>query len=374
VHAVAFSPDGKLLATGGQAFTRRGQTPGEYNSGGEVKLWDPATGKELASLPLLRELGGKWHHGAVYALAFSADRKTLFAGGTEIGERDCYGEVRAWDLATRKERARFRGAMRAVHGLALSPDDKTLAVAGMVRLPGHHEPGGTVEGSVILWDVATGKAGRILSQDAALVGTGGIAFAPDGKTLAWNEEVSLTGEGCTKLWDMATGKERARFPGGGWSGRKASMCGLAFAPDGKTLAATGDEPADNETSARFRGYVQLLNTATGKLQRKVLGPSEEDQRLAKGSKVHSVCFAVAFSPDGKLLAASGEGTSPYYRARLCEPATGKELAVLEGHRDMITSVAFAPDGSILATGSRDGTVKLWENVSLLERHAVSPDK
>jgi WD40 repeat protein len=173
---------------------------------------------------------------------------------------------------------------------------------------------------------------------------------------------------------VAKGKERTSFPGGGWSGRKADMCGLVFALDGKTVAVTWDEPAENDTSPRLRGCVQLLDPGTGKPQRKVLGPSEEDLRFGKGGKLHSVCFAVAVSPDGKLLAAAGKGTSPYFRARLCEAATGKELAVLAGHKDMITSVALSPDGGTLATGSRDGTIKLWENADWLDKHAVSPDR
>lgn len=140
--SVAFDPAGKVLATGGNGF------------GADIKLWDPATGAELATL--------RGHGHGIIALAFSPDGKLLASG--------CYDKtVKLWDMTTRKESATLREHKGFVNGVAFSPDGQTLATSGD-------------DGTLKLWDVATRTERASFQAHAEVIWS--LAFAPDGKTLA----------------------------------------------------------------------------------------------------------------------------------------------------------------------------------------------
>ncbi|MDX6718163.1 MAG: hypothetical protein QOJ63_417, partial [Solirubrobacteraceae bacterium] len=140
LYDIAFSPDGGTLAAG--------------DSDGTVRLWNPATRKQLARLT-----GAS---GAVRAVAFSPDGTTVAGGGSD-------GTVRLWDPATGKRLVRLRGASGAVRAVAFSPDGRTLAAGGG-------------DGAVRLWDPATGK--RLVRLRGAGSAVRAVAFSPDGRTLA----------------------------------------------------------------------------------------------------------------------------------------------------------------------------------------------
>jgi WD40 repeat protein len=127
---VAFSPDGKTLASGGEGLNRKG----------EVKLWEVATGQENATL--------KAHASHVMAVAFSPDGKLLASGGTSSVGADS-GEVKIWDAATGQLKATLRGHARPVVSVAFSPDGETLA-------------SGSYDSTIRLWDVA--EATRVSPQ------------------------------------------------------------------------------------------------------------------------------------------------------------------------------------------------------------------
>jgi Tol biopolymer transport system component len=157
--------------------------------------------KEQAGVKARATLRG--HASDIYAVAFSPDGKTLASGSGD-------GTVKLWEVATGKERATLKGHTNLVWAVAFSPDGKTLASANYDR-------------TVKLWEVATGKERATLRGHTSFVWS--VAFSPDGKTLA-----SGSSDGSVKLWEVVTARERASLQG------RSSVESVAYSPDGKTLA------------------------------------------------------------------------------------------------------------------------------------------
>jgi WD40 repeat protein/tRNA A-37 threonylcarbamoyl transferase component Bud32 len=230
--ALAFAPDGSILATGSGDW----QKP---DGPGEIKLWDPRTGAFLADL--------KGHVGPVWSLAFSRDGKTLASGATD-------GLVKLWDPLRRAARATLDPGVRFwVRGVAFTPDDKHLVSSHMAsvrwwnleteqvvaELNGHSEeinalaisPDGTMlatasrDQTAIVWDLAAQQKLATIAENKGWVTD--VAFAPDGKALAFSVM-----DGSVKLWDIAQGRIRAagRDPAG------YALC-VGFSPDGSTVAS-----------------------------------------------------------------------------------------------------------------------------------------
>jgi WD40 repeat protein len=425
-YALTFSPDGKTLALGGfsdvrlwdltagedkapsngshhkapiqwLAFTTDGKSLYSSSHDGEVKEWDMTVGKEKRSFTLNV---AQTSANPVSAMAFSQDGKTLawvawsnrvrltdLATGEELhpeGDKPLAypfaftpdgkqlvtptidGKLRLWDAANGKLVRRFEGKAGAPSFLGFSHDGKKLV---------------SVEQSVIVWDVETGKESKRLENTLPRFGSP-PALSPDGMNLAVAD--GDTGPRAGPLaqcnihwWDLETGKELVSST----AGHAGRVEWLAFAPSGKTLASIGvdntvrvwEVPTGKQlASVSFgQGHLPKLSyAADGKTLltahrffdagQTVVRVIERDPETAKERTTHDfkTPMAAAFSPDGSQLAGPAEGNT----ARVVDVPTGKIVAELKGHQGPVNHVAFSADGKKLATGASDGTILIWDLV------------
>ena len=352
VRSLAFSPNGKVLASRGEDG---------------LSLWDTATGRPIRRFPDLRTDQPIQFipDPRIDAIAFTADGKNLVVGprtaatlldiatgkkqqlvqlpsptrddsftvtrdgrtvviatasyqpppssGPVINrtpqERECKVELCHWGLATGKKQ--FTRHLTGTSGLyTLAPDPRAPDKAIIFSAQKNN--------SIKSWAADTGKPGPEFRGHSD--GVDQLVASPDGKILA-----SISFGKAIRLWDVTTGKllqtlkQPQRFPD------------LTFSPDGKLLACWC-----------FDSAIALWDVASGKLLRSL-----------KASRT----AALVFSPDGKMLA-----TAEDCRILLWDTQTGKEHLDNPGHRSEIGSIAFAGDGKTLASAGADGSVYLWRSL------------
>ncbi|KAJ5119729.1 WD40-repeat-containing domain protein [Penicillium atrosanguineum] len=317
IVSVAFSPDGCLLASGSEDKT--------------VRLWDPATGA------LQQTIEG--HSDWVRSVAFSPNGRLLVSGSVDK-------TIKLWDLATGTLQQTLVGHLDSVRSVVFSPDGCLLA-------------SGSEDKTVRLWDPATGALQQTIEGHSDWVRS--VAFSPNGRLL-----VSGSEDKKAKLWDLSTGTLHHTL-----EGHSDSVRSVTFSPDG--IVATGS----------WDQTVRLWDPQTGVLQQTLnshsirsVAFSPDGRLLASGSWDQTVRLwepqtgalqqnieghldwvrSVAFSPNGRLLASCSQDTT----VRLWNPATGAVQQILKGHSGWVTSIAFSPDGRLLASGSEDKTIKLWD--------------
>lgn len=363
IHAVAFSPNGRFLASAGEdggallwdvptsrefrslthdaialdaiSFSADGNIVATGAHDGTVVLWDAGSGRKLQVLasnsdPInavvfahlghvlatasedhtiklwdastgkeLRTLAG--HHDAVTSLSFSADDHLLASGSKDK-------TIKLWDTVTGKEIRTLTGHTDRVSAVTFC----RAANATVVSASWDH--------TLKQWDAASGRELRTLRGHTSEVWS--AACSPDGRTIA-----SGGYDHSVRLWDATTGEERRSIPAdAGW------VESVTFSPDGRTVVSAG---ADHS--------IKQWNAVSGELQHTLEGHADYVK-------------SASFSPNGHMLVTAGAD----HDVRLWRMSDGHLLRTIAAHTRWVGSVTFAPDNHVVASRSGDGTVKLWD--------------
>jgi len=411
VGRVAFSSDGKTLATGSEDMTAKlwdvetgrellsfqdhasgvsavalasdGTALAALGRTGALTIWDTATGAKRMTLKVAPDEVENKLNGS---LSFSPDARLLVAA---VGDQT----VTVWDLATGKLQCTLEGHSAPVYAVAFAPDGKTIASATLsmatfqwvrpteIRLwdattgeqkhaatganGGAHrlafDPSGRIlaaanfDGTIMLWDLSDDWHRTTLKGHNTDVFS--VAFSPDGRTLA-----SASADKSVKLWDLDTLEQQATLVG-----HIGAVNDIAFAPDGRTLASVSSDRTaklwDLTTEQKWtalKGLSQEVGHVTFSPDSRTLATSNYPKSttlwdIGTGRQRHTFAGAhPAFSSDGTMLA-----TIRDERLGLWDLATGQERKSVPQHTANMRCLAFSPVDNLLAIGCNDRIVKFW---------------
>lgn len=320
IWSVAFSPESHLLASGGEDQA--------------IALWDTHANRCLQVL--------QGYSSWIWSITFRHDGKFLASGGEDQ-------TIRLWHVETGHCIGKLQGhenRVRAVafnprnHLLASSSDDQTIRLwdtdTGRCRniLRGHNHlikalafnPDGTIlasgsdDQSVRLWNVGTGRCTKILQRGHGPISH--IAFSPEGRLFA------SSSDGFIRIWDLLTGQHVHTL-----QGHTDQVWCVSFSPDGSMLASAGDDRTIRIWDVHTGNCLQILRGHTHWVR------------------------TIAFSPHHNHIIASG---SHDQTLRIWNLDSQQPSLVLKGHSSWIWEITFSPNGHTLASGSDDGSIKLWE--------------
>ena len=332
VMSASFSPDGKIIVSGGYDAT--------------VRLWDAETGR------LRQELPG--HHNCINQIAFSPDGRRFATASDD-------NTVIIWDVVTGKSLFTRSGHRGGIFGVAFHPGGRHLATSGY-------------DGQIKVWDANSAKDNQTLSTPVPSGRVSELAFNHRGDLLA-----SACADATVRLWDMPQGGLKATL-----SGHHQAVWGVSFSPDARWIASAAGDWRDQKEAgevyvwdARTRQLVHRLKAHRGVAWTVAFSP--DGSRLASGGGeiyardgqivIWDVVTGkllrtipcpdggirrVAFSPNGHELAAAVG-----HSARTWDVETGAVLVTFAGHQDQVEQVVYGADGSLLATASSDLSVRVW---------------
>ncbi len=312
VRSVTFSPGGKILASGGEDKV--------------VRLWDVSTGQCLSTL--------QGHRDGVWSLTFNPiPPSPPYQGDGGILASGSHDQtIRLWDINTGQTLRTLQGHTSWVWSVVFADVGQTLISGG-------------ADQTAKLWDVGSGQC--IRTWQGRSNGVWAVAFCPipvsptdtllnGGNSRTWVSSSNLGGFGgiiasvsddkTVRLWDVSSGQTLRTF-----SGHSSGVWSIAISPDGQILASGSDDQT-----------VRLWDISSGKALRTLQGHT-------------GWVWCVAFSPKGKILASSGADQT----IRLWDVKAGQAIRILQGHTSIVRSVAFSSDGQFLVSGSVDKTVRLW---------------
>lgn len=362
IFSVAFSPNGKLLATG--------------DTNGEIRLYEVANSQQLMAC--------KGHTGWVWSVTFSPDGQVLASGSNDQ-------TIKLWDTSTGQCLKTLEGHSGGVRSVSFSPDNQVLA-------------SGSDDQTVKLWNISTGKCFKTLQENGCSVWS--VAFSPKGDVLAsgnddykvrlwdinsnscihtleghtqWVYSVTFSPDGNTlasashdqtvKLWDISTGKCIKTL-----QGHTDLVHSVTFSVDGSALVSCGEDQTvkvwdfvTGQCLKTLQGHKSRVWSLAICINQNICASSSDDQTVKLWNISTGRCiktfqgynngiWSVAVSPKDNFLASGSNDQT----VTLWDVMAGKCLKTLQGHDRRVTSVVFSPDSHLLASGSEDQTIRIWD--------------